>query len=152
MRVWLSCPDLKRLRPLLVACLLVLSPAAACRADVVVVANTKSGIDKLSRDEVINIFLGRFRQLPSGLSALPIDLPATQAERATFYRLLVNKELADINAYWARLVFSGRTIPPRQAKSIEEVIDFVSTTPGAVGYLDRAKIDGRVKVVLELNQ
>lgn len=149
--VWLSRSDMKRAHSLLVACLLALLPATACRADVVVVANSRSGIDKLSRDEVINIFLGRFRQLPSGLSALPIDLPATQAERATFYRLLVNKELADINAYWARLVFSGRTTPPRQAKSADEVIDFVGTTPGAVGYLDRSKVDARVKVVLELS-
>lgn len=41
--------------------------------DLVVVMNTNSGIERLSRDQVINIFLGRFRQLPNGATALPVD-------------------------------------------------------------------------------
>jgi len=135
---------------LLLLVLLALLPATACFADVVVVVNPRSGVDKLNRDEVINIFLGRFRQLPSGLSALPVDLPASYTEKAAFYHQLVNKELAEINAYWARLMFSGRTTPPRQAKSNEDLLDLVGSTPGAIGYLDRARVDARVKVVLEL--
>jgi ABC-type phosphate transport system substrate-binding protein len=138
-------------RALPLAMLLVLPTAAECLADVVVVVNASSGVERLSREEVINIFLGRFRQLPSGLPALPVDLPASQAEKATFYRLLVKRELAEINSYWARLVFSGRTTPPKQAKSEDEMIEFVGSTQGAVGYLERGKLDGRFKVVLELS-
>lgn len=136
-------------RLLLVSCLLLLQPVVEAMADVVVVANPRSGIDRLSRDEVINIFLGRFRQLPSGLSAQPVDLPATQPEKAIFYLWLVNKDLAEINAYWSRLIFSGRTTPPVQAKSTEDVIDFVAKTPGGIGYVERSKVDGRVKLVFE---
>ncbi|MBZ0094277.1 MAG: hypothetical protein K8H75_02710 [Sulfuricella sp.] len=134
---------------MLIAFLLILLPAAESMADVVVVANPRSGIDRLSRDEVINIFLGRFRQLPSGLSVQPVDLPATQSEKATFYLRLVNKDLAEINAYWSRLVFSGRTEPPVQAKSTEDLIEFIAKTPGAIGYMERSKVDGRVKLVFE---
>lgn len=119
-------------------------------ADLVVIAHPKSGIDKLGRNDVINIFLGRFRQLPSGLTAIPVDLPADNGERNAFYRQLVNKELAEINAYWARLVFSGRTTPPRQANTVDEALDFVATTPGAIGYVDRGQVNGRVKVVFDL--
>lgn len=133
-----------------VACLLALSPVAPCRADVVVVANPTSGIERLSRDDVINIFLGRSRQLVSGISAQPIDLPQSQREKSVFYRLLVNKDLPEINAYWARLKFSGRTVPPREARSVDEAIAFIGSTAGAIGYLDRTKVDGRVRVVLEL--
>ncbi len=124
---------------------------AACRAEIVVVVNPKSGVEKLSRDEVVNIFLGRFRQLPSGIAALPVDLPAGQPEKSAFYRQLVNKELAEINAYWARLMFSGRTAPPKQAASVDDAIAYVGATPGAIGYLDRARVDGRVRVVLEFS-
>lgn len=134
----------------LAAIAVAMLPATTVAADLVVVAHPKSGIDRLNRSEVINIFLGRFRQLPSGLTALPVDLPASQGERGVFYRQLVNKELAEINAYWARLVFSGRTMPPRQAASIEDMLDFVAVTPGAVGYVDRGQANGRVKIVLEL--
>ncbi|CAK0747885.1 conserved hypothetical protein [Gammaproteobacteria bacterium] len=119
-------------------------------SEVVVIIHPGSGIDKLNREDVINIFLGRFRQLPSGISAQPIDLPADQPEKANFYHLLVNKELSDINSYWARLQFSGRIVPPRQARSTEDLLNFISSTPGAVGYLDRTKVDTRVKVILDL--
>ena len=134
---------------LLLIILLALLTVAACRAEIVVVVNPKSGVEKLSRDEVVNIFLGRFRQLPSGLAALPVDLPASQPEKSGFYRQLVNKDLAEINAYWARLMFSGRTTPPKQAGSVEDMIAFVGATPGAIGYLDRGRVDARVRVVLE---
>jgi len=128
----------------------MLLPGADALAELVVITSPKSGIDRLSRDEVVNIFLGRFRQLPSGLSALPADLPATQSEKAVFYHLLVNKELAEINSYWARLVFSGRTVPPRQSAGNDDLLKWLAATPGGIGYIERAKADGRVRIVFEL--
>lgn len=119
-------------------------------ADLVVVVNAKSKVDKLTPDEVINIFMGRYRQLPSGIAALPIDQPETLPDKARFYRLLVNKDLAEINAYWARLIFSGKTSPPHQARSAEEVIDWLAKQKGAVGYIERGQADPRVRIVLEL--
>lgn len=141
-----------RSRRLALALLLALFGMGQAAAELVVVVNPRSGVDKLSHEEVVNIFLGRFRQLPSGLSALPVDLPAAQPEKASFYRGLVNKELAEINSYWARLVFSGRTAPPRQASSSEELLAFVGGNEGGIGYVDRAKVDNRVKVVFELTR
>ena len=96
------------------------------------------------------MYMGRYRQLPSGISAKPLDLPASYPEKVIFYRLLVNKELAEINSYWARLTFSGRTSPPIEAKSNEEVLKIINRTPGAIGYMDRSKIDASVVLVYEL--
>lgn len=138
-------------RYLLLFALCALLPPPDAAADVVVIANPRAGVDRLSRDEVVNIFLGRFRQLPSGLSALPADLPSNQPEKAVFYRQLVNKELAEINAYWARLVFSGRTVPPRQAVGNDDLVSWVAGNQGAIGYVDRARADGRVKIVYEFS-
>ena len=129
---------------------LLFLPVTESAAQLVVITNPKNGVTSLSRDDVVNIFLGRFRQFPSGISAQPADLPATQPEKALFYRMLVNKDLAEINSYWARLLFSGRTVPPRQALSNEDLLSFISKTPGAIGYLEKRKIDARVKVVLDL--
>lgn len=126
----------------------MLMPGSAM-ADVVVIANPKCGVERLTREEVVNIFLGRFRQFPSGITAQPTDLPPSQAERAIFYRQLVNKELPEINSYWARLVFSGRTTPPRQATGNDDVIHWVSANIGGIAYVERTKTDSRVKIVYE---
>ncbi|MDP2963835.1 MAG: hypothetical protein Q8N54_13840 [Sulfurimicrobium sp.] len=134
--------------PALLALLALLATFHAV-AEPVVVVNASSGIERLSRDEVINIFLGRYRQFPSGLAALPIDQPAGHPLKAQFYHKLVNKDLAEINAYWARLIFSGRTSPPRQATSEMEVVEWLVRNRGAIGYVDHSKVDARLKVIME---
>lgn len=132
----------------LIAWLLALGPACAA-GDLVVITNTGSGVAKLTRDEAVNIFMGRYKKLPSGMAALPVD---ENGEKALFYRALLGKELPEIQSYWARLVFSGQGSPPRQMENADEVIEIVVNNKGAIGYVDRKKVNTRVKVVLDLSQ
>ena len=136
---------------LFLAVLLAIWPAAAVWADLVVVASPKSGIERMTREEVVYVFMGRWRQLPSGIPAQPIDSPIDSAERAQFYRQLVNKEPSDIKAYWARLVFSGGARPPVSAQSREEQMRLLASQPGAVAYMERSVVDSRVRIVFEFS-
>jgi len=138
----------KFLQRLSVLAALSLFGGAPALADVVVVVDAKSGVEHLTQDEVINIFLGRHRKLPTGIAALPIDLPLAGGLRAEFYRKLADKDLAEINAYWARLYFSGKTRPPLQAISVSEALAYVVGNPGGVGYVERNQADARVRIVL----
>lgn len=135
---------------LLCLCLMLLSPLAA--ADLVLVANPGSGIERLSQDEVVNIYLGRYRWLANGSTAEPVDLADESENRAHFYRRLVGKSLAEINAYWARLVFSGKTKPPMQAGSTEDALQLVATRIGSLAYVERSRVDRRVTIVFELGE
>jgi hypothetical protein len=90
--------------------------------------------------------------MPSGVPAQPVDLPATHPDRDGFYRLLVGKSPAEMSAYWARLVFSGRTWPPIQTERLEEAVGAVQNIPGGIGYMDRSKVGGRLKIVFEFTQ
>jgi ABC-type phosphate transport system substrate-binding protein len=119
-------------------------------ATIVVIVNPSSGIDRLTRDEVIDIFLGRYRKLPSGRAALPIDVSEPSSERARFYQMLVNKTPTEISSYWARLVFSGQTSPPFQVPDVKTAIELVQSNPNALAYVDRASVTAGVKVVLEI--
>jgi ABC-type phosphate transport system substrate-binding protein len=136
-------------RQSLLAILMALLGASGAGADVVVIASAKSGIEHLTRDDAINIFLGRYRTLSSGIAAAPVDQPASSSLRAEFYRKLVNKDIAEINAYWARLYFSGKTSPPVQAATPAEVLTHVLGTPGGIGYAERSQVDTRLKILLE---
>ena len=119
-------------------------------ASIVVIVNPGSGVDKLTRAEVIDIFLGRYRKLPSGRAALPIDVAESSAERARFYQLLVKKSPADMSSYWARLVFSGQTSPPFQVPDTKTAVELVQSNPNAIAYVDSASVNAGVKVVLEI--
>lgn len=138
-----------RIRRLLALLLVLALPWAPARADLVVVANPRSGVERLTRDEVINIFLGRYRQLPGGVAAQPVDLTDANPDKGRFYLALVGKSLAEINAYWARLRFSGRTEPPRQAVTTESLLEQVASERGAIGYVERSRADGRVRIVMD---
>jgi ABC-type phosphate transport system substrate-binding protein len=140
---------LTRSLPLLIG---LLVQVAAVVADPVVVVSTRSGIERLSRDEVTNIFLGRYRKLPGGGTALPIDQPENSSLRAEFYRKLVNKDLNEINAYWSRLIFSGKTAPPRQAEQGAEVLAWLAANPGGIAYIEREQVDRRFRIVLEFSR
>ncbi len=140
------------MRPLSLLRLLLLATSGVwgCAGDLVVVVNAGSGVERLTRDEVINLFMGRTRKLATGLTALPIDQGGTAPDRARFYRALVGKELPEINAYWARLIFSGQAYPPRQAESEAEVLEILHNTKGAIAYVDRKLVDRRMKIVFEV--
>jgi hypothetical protein len=134
--------------PTLLLCAL-LGIAIPAFGEPVVVVNAASGIVQLERDDVVNIFLGRYRRLTTGAIAQPIDQPERSPLRADFYRRLVNKSVNQIDAYWSRLVFSGKTAPPLQTISSQEVAKLLADNPDAISYMERGQIDKRFRIVLE---
>lgn len=139
-------------RFLLIFCLGVFCATSTFAEDIVVVVNPKNSVAKLSRDEVIDVFMGRNRLLSSGITAMPLDLPGAAVERENFYSRLTGKSMSEINAYWARLVFTGHASPPALMRSQEEIMQRVIDNPRAVGYVSRSKVTSKVKVIFELNE
>lgn len=133
---------------LLLIAILVMTTAPV-GAEVVVAVRSDSEIGSLSRNEVINIFLGRWRQLPSGQQARPLDQPVQSFERQAFYQTLINKSVAEINAYWARLLFTGRVSPPATMDSPEKTVEELLRNPNAIAYLERSRLDRRLRVVFD---
>jgi len=140
---------LRTLLPLSVTLGLALLGGPVAAGDLVVIVHPDSGVQSLNHDQVVNLFLGRLKRLPSGLIALPVE---DARIRGHFYKVLVRMELPDINAYWARLLYSGQAQPPRQGSSAQEVLDMVATNKGAIGVLDAAMVDRRVRIVLHLGE
>ena len=139
------------MRKLILLSALICLPIAAAAVDLVVVANPKSGIDRMTREEVVFVFMGRWRQLPSGLHATPVDAPVDSPERVDFYRQLVNKSPSEVKAYWSRLMFSGGARPPVAASDAEAQMRLLAATPGAIGYIERVAVDSRVKIVFDFS-
>jgi len=139
---------LRRLLILLLA--LSMAPTLGA-AELVVAVRSDSEIGTLSKKEVVDIFLGRFRQLPGGQQAEPLDQATQSPERQAFYSALINKTSAEINAYWARLLFSGRVTPPRVMNTPEKMLEELINNPRAIGYVDKARLDRRLRVVFDIS-
>ncbi len=117
----------------------------------VVIVNPESGVTSMTRSEVASVFMARNRVLAPGVTALPLDARGDAEERQQFYVALVGKSVAEINAYWARLLFTGRASPPQQIDNADDVLATVAANKGAIGYVAKSQADSRVRIVLELD-
>lgn len=95
--------------------------------------------------------MGRYQNFPNGEAAFPIDQQPTSEIRSTFYRNLVNKSVVQMNAYWAKLLFTGRSSPPRVMSDSEAVKKAVQENKGAIGYINSTELDDNVKVIGRAN-
>ena len=136
--------------PAIYAALLITALASAARAETVVIVNPGNPVAALNREQVVDIYLGRQLTFPNGNTALPIDLPPDSGVRARFYLKLVSRSIAQINAYWARLLFTGRATPPRVLGSAPAVLKSVRENLDAIAYLNSDEVDARVKVVYRI--
>lgn len=115
-------------------------------AEPVVVVAAKSSLAGLNKEQVADLFVGKSQQV-AGSSVVLVD----QAElKDEFYSKATGRSAAQIKATWAKLLFTGKGNPPKEMASNAEVKRFVSTNPSAIGYIDKAAVDGSVKVVLSL--
>ncbi len=116
-------------------------------ADVVAVVSARSPITTLSRNQLLDIFLGRTNRYPNGTPALPIDQAEGSPLRDEFYSKLAGQTAAQIKAYWSKIIFTGRGQPPPTVANDEETKKRIRDNPAAIGYIDRAMVDDSVRIV-----
>ncbi len=102
-------------------------------SEIAIITNLQNSQQQLSPLQVQDIFMGRTRAFPNGKFAITFD---QQALRNDFYQKLTNRPIAQINAYWARLMFSGQTSPPAKLPDDQSVIKVVQENAGAIGYIN----------------
>lgn len=133
-------------------CLLVVfvtMVASQGHAQVVIVAGAKSSAAPMTAEVAANLFLGKSDQIPGVGVAQLVDLPESSAVREQFYTKVTGKSAAQVKAAWARLVFSGKATPPKEAGSSAEVKKLVASSPNSIGYIEKSAVDASVKVLLE---
>jgi len=117
------------------------------QAEIVVVVSTKSNISNLSKNTVTAIFLGKTSTFPDGNQAVPIEQNEDQEAHKEFQRLVTEKSDAQLNAYWAKMVFSGKGNPPREVANNTEVLKIIAANPNMIGYLDKSAVNRTVNIV-----
>jgi ABC-type phosphate transport system substrate-binding protein len=127
---------MSRPRHILLLSLLLLAAGPPLRAEpgFVVIVNAANPVSSLPSDEVSRIFLHKALVWPNGAHMTPVDLPEDAPARDAFSRAVHARSAAAVKAYWQRMIFSGRDLPPPE-KSSAEVLSLVHADPGAIGYL-----------------
>lgn len=124
--------------------------ANASEAALAVVVAKDSKIESISKRELVDVYMGRFDVLESGQIVQPVDYENGSVFRGLFYRTLVNKNERQINAYWSRLIFSGRAKPPLQVSSPEQSLAYLRRNQSALAYMPVERVSEEMKIVLIL--
>jgi hypothetical protein len=134
-------------------CALILAGlTATVQADVYVIVHRDNPVATIGMDKVASLYLGRSRSFGSGHFAVLVDQSGHAPVRERFFLKLAGMTLPQIDAYWARLSFTGRVTPPEVRVSDAEVIDTVAAEPLAIGYVSVPPADPRVRVVLQFGE
>ena len=134
---------------------LVVSIIQNCYANsLVIVVSANSKVNQLSQNDVEQIFLDKAEFFPDGETAVPVNYAESSAAfplRDIFQKKVLGKSSNQIRAYWSRLVFTGTGKLPREVFSTRDLSQILSSTPGAIGYIDEGLFDKQtMKIVYKM--
>lgn len=129
--------------------LLSLGLSGPARADYYIVVNEANPVTGLTKRDVLNLFMGRSRSFPQHGAAMAYEI-GDDTRRAGFYGVLGGMSLPQVTSYWARLMFSGRSLPPEKVADEHAVLQKVQSDPRAIGWVTAPPTQKGVRTVLVL--
>ena len=131
-------------RTLLAASLLLATSSVF--AELVVVINPANA-NALDAKTVQRIFLGKDKKFADGNESIAINQVADTQIRQDFDQAVLGRSSSQVSAYWSKLVFTGKGIPPKEVANDAEVLDLVSKNLSVIGYVNKASVTDAVKIV-----
>jgi ABC-type phosphate transport system substrate-binding protein len=117
---------------------------SSAQAAVHIIANKSVAADKLTRRDLKMIFLGDTVFWKDGQD-VSFVLSGDRTLHSEFIKTYIRKSPSQFKNYWRRMVFIGRASFPIAMETDKDVIDFVSKTRGAIGYISARPTSSNVK-------
>lgn len=142
---------MKRIAFLLLALALLPFGTEASAQEFQVVVNAGNSVSSISADDLSRIFLKKSVKWAGGASAVAVDLKAGDATREAFSQAIHGRGASAIASYWQQQIFAGKEVPPEEMGAAADVIAFVASNPGAVGYVPAGQDLGSGVKALNVN-
>jgi ABC-type phosphate transport system substrate-binding protein len=118
----------------LLLCSYVLLAAAFALADDVAVIGHK-GLPPLDARTIQKLFTGRVIEI-AGVPVTVVNAAPGSSVRSHFLEAYLEQDEEAYIAYWTVRQFIGKGRPPKELSSSADIIGFVQSRPGAIGYID----------------
>ena len=113
---------------------------------VVVIGNPN--LPSLDAPTLEKVYTGRIIEV-NGIAVTPVNANSGSAVRNRFLQAYLNEDEDKYTAYWIVRRYIGKGAPPRELSGSAAVINFVKSTPGAIGYIDETDVQPGVNVLLK---
>ena len=101
---------------------------------------------KTDQQTLQRLYTGRVVSI-SQQSALPLNLPPGDPIRKQFIEAVLGQTEEQYVGYWLVRRYVGKGAPPQELGSLEDMLNIIATTPGAVGYVPVAKVPQGANVI-----
>jgi hypothetical protein len=106
--------------------------------DFVVIVNAQNTVSSAEHEFLSDAFLKKASRWPGGEAIHPVDLRPDSAVRRAFSASVLRRPVSAVRSYWQQCIFSGRNVPPPELDTSDDVIRYVATHRGGVGYVSQA--------------
>jgi ABC-type phosphate transport system substrate-binding protein len=113
------------------------APVASADATYRVIVHPQVKGSQIPRAALTSIFLKQAPKWSDGSTVLPVDQSVRSPVRRAFSSDVLQQGMVEVQVYWQRKMATGLTPPPVKS-SDEEIVSFVASTPGAIGYVSSA--------------
>ena len=121
-----------------VSMILAIMTAGALReasaGEVMVIANPSVPAENLDPESIQNIFLGKTVQWKNN-DMVTIVVSEKAAVHEMFLQKYIKRTNNQFNNVWRQNLFTGTGKQPVKVNSVEELVQYVAKTPGAIGYI-----------------
>lgn len=107
--------------------------------------------NRLSPKSISLIYRRKQNYWENGTRIQPVNLPPAHPLRRAFSQSILGHPPEAMEDYWRERYFHG-VLPPHVLASEEAVVIFVSSTPGAVGYVSACVPEQGVNVILMVGE
>jgi ABC-type phosphate transport system substrate-binding protein len=115
--------------------LVAVGEVIAAKPGFVVVINETNPVMSVNKQQLSRCFMKELTIWSTGDPVIPVDLAASSRTRENFSDAIHGRDASDVASFWQRQVSSGSGSPPAELASDQEVLEFVRSNPGAVGYV-----------------
>ena len=109
------------------------SGSVTAAGSLMVVANLDT--PPLNEDTLQKVYLGKVVEV-NGRPITPVNLAKGHVVRKAFMEQIMTQDDDKFIGYWTVRRYIGKGTPPREFATVEQQLEFLRATPGAVGYVD----------------
>jgi ABC-type phosphate transport system substrate-binding protein len=127
--------------------LMFLIGMASAWADPALIVNKDVAAEKIDAGALKAILLGKKVSWDGAGGRVTLAVLKGGPVAEQFLSASAGMSVSAFNNHWRRLAMTGGGSSPHSFESDDDLIKFVAATPGAMGFIDEAKVDATVAVL-----
>lgn len=121
--------------------------ALVAEAQEIVLIGNASVANSVKAEEIKQIFLGKKTRWADD-SNIHFALLSEKGIYADFVKHYIGKSYSQYRNYWKKQVFSGKGRMPKSFKQLGDMLDYISETEGAIGFMPLQELkDDTIKIL-----